>query len=103
MKIKENSMEIKEFQNLIKELYVKRDNKRGIDKNCLWLMEEVGELAKAVRKNDVENIEEEIADVIAWTFSIANVMDLDVEKLLEKKYKDNCYYCNDNPCVCDKQ
>ena len=77
---------MREFQDLIRKAYYDRDSKRGLFKTWLWLQEEVGELAKAIRKNDRDNIEEEIADVIAWTVSVANLLGIDVEKALIKKY-----------------
>lgn len=79
-------LSVREFQDLIRKAYYERDSKRGLFKTWLWLQEEVGELAKAIRKNDRDNIEEEIADVIAWTVSIANLLGIDVEKALIKKY-----------------
>ncbi|MEX0567678.1 MAG: MazG nucleotide pyrophosphohydrolase domain-containing protein [Candidatus Njordarchaeota archaeon] len=77
---------IKAFQDLIREAYFERDKKRGLFGTWLWLQEEMGELAKAIRKNDKKNIEEEIADVIAWTVSVANLLNIDVEDALIKKY-----------------
>ena len=77
---------VRKFQEVIRDAYFERDRRRGIFKTWLWLQEEIGELAKAIRKEDRENIEEEIADVIAWTVSIANLLDIDVEEALIKKY-----------------
>ena len=77
---------VRKFQEVIRDAYFERDRRRGIFKTWLWLQEEIGELAKAIRKEDKENIEEEIADVIAWTVSIANLLDIDVEEALIKKY-----------------
>ncbi len=77
-------MEIREFQRKIYEDYYQRDKGRGIDGTFRWLVEEVGELAKALRGEG--DLEEEIADVIAWTFSIANLVGVDVEKAIIKKY-----------------
>jgi hypothetical protein len=34
-------MEIKEFQNIMRELYAHNDRRRGKDKTMLWLVEEV--------------------------------------------------------------
>ncbi len=96
-------MKISEFQKLIDELYGKRDKKRGLDRTALWLIEEVGELAEAVRKRDKELAEEEVADVIAWTVSVANLMGIDVEKAVKKKYPGKCPRCNSIPCMCPKE
>lgn len=77
---------VKAFQDLIYKAYFERDQRRGLFGTWLWLQEEIGELAKAIRKNNRKNIEEEIADVIAWTISIANLLEIDVESALIKKY-----------------
>jgi len=77
---------VRDFQDLIRKAYYERDSKRGLFKTWLWLQEEIGELATAIRRGDKENIAEEIADVIAWVVSIANLLDIDVEDALIKKY-----------------
>jgi NTP pyrophosphatase (non-canonical NTP hydrolase) len=95
-------MKIREFQSLMKKLYFEKDKKRGKEKTLLWLIEEAGELSEAIRKGDVDSIEEEIADVIAWTASLANLLDIDLEDALQKKYPGVCRYCGRAPCICDK-
>jgi NTP pyrophosphatase (non-canonical NTP hydrolase) len=49
----------------MKDLYLERDQKRGLDKTLLWLQSEQGELVDAYLKKDLSSIEEEIADVFA--------------------------------------
>ncbi len=93
-------MRVKEFQGLIRDLYYHRDMERGDDKNLLWLVEEVGELSRGMRNGDREVIGEEMADIIAWVMSLANVFDMDIEELLAKKYPGHCTYCGNNPCTC---
>ncbi len=82
----ERPLTVRRFQELIRDAYFERDYRRGIFKTWLWLQEEIGELARAIRRGDRDNIEEEIADVIAWTVSIANLLGVDVEDALIKKY-----------------
>ena len=93
-------MKFSKFQKLIDDLYGDRDRRRGLDRTALWMVEEVGELAEAVRKRDRELAEEEVADVIAWVVSVANIMGIDVEKAVEKKYPGKCPRCNSIPCRC---
>ena len=92
-------MEIKEFQGLIKDIYFEKDNRRGIEGTFMWLCEEVGELSRAIKKKDRENLREEFADVLAWTFSLANLLDIDLEDAVGK-YKDGCPKCGKIPCEC---
>lgn len=80
-------MNLKCLQSYIRDEYFDRDSSRGLYATFTWLVEEVGELANAILNNDINNIEEEIADVIAWTLSIANLLNIDVVKAFAKKYR----------------
>jgi len=80
------SLTLREFQEIIRKAYFKRDSARGLDRTFMWFIEEVGELARAIKSGDMDNIEEEIADVAAWLVSIANLLDVDFEKAILKKY-----------------
>ncbi|HEX17174.1 MAG TPA: nucleotide pyrophosphohydrolase [Thermoplasmatales archaeon] len=92
-------MEIRDFQKLMDEIYGERDRKRGIERTCMWVIEELGELVRAIRKSSDEEIKEEIADVVAWIFSLANLLNVDIETAL-KKYLDACPKCGKKPCEC---
>lgn len=94
-------MKISEFQRMISEIYINRDRERGVEKTMLWVVEEVGELAEAVRKGT--NVGEEIADVMAWLVSLANLLDVDVEEEILKKYPGYCIRCRKKPCECDSK
>lgn len=95
-------MNISHFQRLMKEIYFHRDSKRGKEKTMLWLVEEIGELAKAIRKDNREEMEEEFADVLAWLASLANIVNIDLQKAVLKYYPNVCKYCKNNPCICKK-
>jgi NTP pyrophosphatase (non-canonical NTP hydrolase) len=79
-------MEIREAQRIIYEKYYERDHSRGLYATFTWFVEEVGELAETLLKQDLKSMEEEIADVFAWLLSIANLAGIDVEKAFRKKY-----------------
>ncbi len=92
-------MEIKEFQELIHKIYFARDSRRGADRTFLWLLEEVGELTRAYRRKE-ENIGKEMADVVAWLVSLANLLGIDLESEILKKYPGVCPLCSSIPCQC---
>jgi NTP pyrophosphatase (non-canonical NTP hydrolase) len=69
-------MRIDEFQSLMDELYGAADRERGVPATVAWLCEELGELAQAVRKGSAEDQLHELGDVLAWTASLANQLDL---------------------------
>ena len=93
-------MHIREFQKMMKQIFFHRDFDRGIKGNYEWLVEEVQELGEALQGNDKEATEKEFADVIAWLASLANIMDVDLEKAALNKYPHKCSKCNGLPCKC---
>lgn len=95
-------MHLREFQGLMRELYYEKDARRGAGKTLLWLIEEVGELSEALRKREAGDIREELADIIAWTLSLANILGIDMEEALEEKYPGCCRYCGSKPCTCER-
>ncbi len=97
-------MKISDFQDLLKELYLQNDLNRGVTSTFIWLVEEIGELATILNSTDVDKqkVSEEIADIIAWTISIANILDVDIEKALSDKYPNECKKCSSSPCICEK-
>lgn len=81
-------------------MYYQKDLKRGVDGTFMWLMEEVGELAAALRGDDRQNLSEEFADVIAWLVTIANVAEIDLNDALAAKYGSGCPGCGRLVCEC---
>lgn len=49
-------------------------------------MEEVGELAEAIRRGQAEEAREEVADVAFMAISLANVLGVDVEAAVRAKF-----------------
>ncbi len=92
---------IKAAQELMKKLYFSKDLNRGEERTVLRLVEELGELSEAVLLKNNDKISEEIADVIAWTLSVANLYEIDVDEVFNQKYKGVCPECNKCPCVCE--
>lgn len=95
-------MDLKAYQKLIAEIYLKKDSKRGLDKTFNWLVEEIGELAQAIRKGKKDKIREEFADCLAWLLSVATILGIDAEKAMEK-YADGCPKCYKTPCSCKEK
>ena len=97
--LKENPT-LPEFQQYIKEIC----KERGWDKNnyleiFLLFTEEVGELAKAMRKQanlyneqekaDTFHLAEEFADVFSYLLDLANYFDINIEQAFRDKDKIN--------------
>ncbi len=92
-------MTITEFQQRIRDIYFDKDSRRGRDGTFRWLVEEVGELARALRRDDRENLEEEFADVYAWLASLATLEGIDLDAACAK-YANGCPKCHGTPCRC---
>ena len=98
---KSNSdVSIRDFQNLIHQMYYEKDLARGIPGTFMWLMEEVGELSTALRSDDRDNLAEEFADVLAWLTTIANVAEIDLAEAIQNKYGTGCPGCSQLICTC---
>lgn len=95
-----DELSIADLQRHIHQMYYEKDAARGADGTFMWLMEEIGELASALRGNDRENLAEEFADVIAWLTTIANVAEIDLNAALQTKYGRGCPGCSRLVCEC---
>lgn len=79
--------------------YGERDRARGRDATVAWLAEELGELARAVRKGSPEEQLHELGDVLAWLASLADQLGLSLDEAAAR-YAQGCPRCGDIPCAC---
>ncbi|HSX16410.1 MAG TPA: MazG nucleotide pyrophosphohydrolase domain-containing protein [Candidatus Saccharimonadales bacterium] len=89
-----------DFQTFIQKTCEERgwDKRTSLEK-MLFLTEEVGELAKAVRKEygqygydkpaDISHLAEELVDVFNYLLDLANVYDVDLEAAFRSKWQTN--------------
>lgn len=91
---------LSDFQDYVKTM----EQERGFDKQdilhkCLLLGEEMGELFKAIRKQDsrlrvdeaskIGSVDEELADILIYVCSIANKLNVDLERAFRDKENRN--------------
>jgi len=93
-------VQIHEFQNMMHRIYFHRDLRRGATGTYDWLVGEVGELGEALKEKNSKAMEDEFADVFAWLASLANVVNVDLEKAAITKYNNRCPKCGQTPCKC---
>ena len=93
-------MRIGEFQKRIEDIYYARDSKRGLAGTHMWFCEEVGELTRALRRDERAELEGEFADVLAWLVSLASIAGVNVEDAARRKYAQGCPRCHGTPCGC---
>jgi len=122
--VSEKDVSIGQFQSLIKTMYFEKDDARGIPATFMWLSEEIGELASALRETEHagevakasadqklkadyaakhKNLCEEFADVFAWLATIANIAEVDLPKALSDKYGAGCPGCEQFTCECSDE
>ena len=95
-----NQVSLSDFQLLIRRMYHEKDVARGVEGTFMWLMEEVGELATALRNGSHEEQVGEFADVLAWLTTIANVVGVDLTQAVLQKYGAGCPGCGRFVCTC---
>src|SRR3954453_14449823 len=89
------------LQRQIRLMYGAKDEARGDAATFLWLTEEFGELATALRSGSDEELALEMADVLAWLVPLANIRGVDLEAAVVRKSGLGCPGCGTVPCVCD--
>ena len=93
-------MQLSEFQRLIERTYFERDKARGPGGTFMWFVEEVGELATALREGgDKRELANEFADVLAWLCTLASISGIEMEDAVSK-YAEGCPCCRKAPCRC---
>lgn len=92
-------MHLAELQAEIEATFGSRDRARGVDGTFRWFVEEVGEVAKALRGRDPGELRHELGDALAWLVSVANVAGVDLEGAAAR-FADGCPRCRARPCAC---
>jgi len=94
-------MRIREFQKMMRDIYFHRDSQREVKGTYDWLVDEMKELGEALKEGNKQALSEEFADVIAWLASLANVVEVDLERAALTKYMGRCPKCGNVKCKCD--
>jgi NTP pyrophosphatase (non-canonical NTP hydrolase) len=94
-------MTLAALQRRIAALYGEKDAARGDAATFLWLTAEFGELAEALRSGSDEDLALEMADVLAWLATLANLRGIDLDSAVSRKYGRSCPGCGQVPCGCD--
>lgn len=90
-------------------LYGARNKEKGIENLINRLFREVCELQSLAMNpcnggGTLDEIEEayalELADALAWTMAIANVLSVDLERAVWDRFGNGCWNCEQPSCVC---
>ena len=97
----EGGLTLAALQRIILQMYGEKDAARGDAATFLWLTEEFGELATSLRCGTHDELAAEMADVLAWLATLANIRGVDLEEAVLRKYGKGCPGCQSSPCGCD--
>jgi NTP pyrophosphatase (non-canonical NTP hydrolase) len=90
-----------QLQTLIRDTFGDKDARRGVEGTFMWFMEEIGELAEALRgRRTHAETSAEFADVLAWLATLANIAGVNLDDAIHAKYGNGCPTCRQVPCVC---
>jgi len=92
-------VDIAQFQAAIEATYGERDRARGEAAAFLWFVEEVGELAEALRRGASDERTLEFGDVLAWLVTLASLHGVDMAAAASR-FADGCPKCGGRPCGC---
>lgn len=95
--------DLRAFQHHIAETYGAKDAQRGSAGTFMYLMEEIGELAEALREPGKHDLNGEFADCLAWLVSLAHLSGVDLAAATAAKYPGLCLRCGRTPCACDSK
>lgn len=92
-------MEFALLQSRIASTFGARDRARGVDGTFRRLVEEVGEVARALRDQDPQALALELSDVVAWAVSLAALCGVNLAREMSR-YLEGCPRCGASPCRC---
>lgn len=95
-------MDVAALQAQISATFGQRDRARGVDGTFRRLVEELGEVAKALRGTDRAALALELSDLVAWTLSVAALSQVDLDQALGR-YARGCPRCGTSPCGCPSE
>lgn len=100
---RDRPMSFRDWQQMFAAIYP--GNK--LQDSAIHLAEEIGELHEAVRNffavhsdEAFDNIAEEIVDIFANLFGVANCLGFDIASAMAEYYKNGCPKCRLSPCEC---
>lgn len=95
---------IKEFQGVIARTFGEKDGARGMAGTFMWFSEEVGELARALKRKDADRDEllVEFSDVFAWLCTLASIAGVPIDEAVQR-YMSGCPHCGAIPCTCGER
>ncbi len=95
---------IYKWQQMFNKIYGRSNTSQSVEQLGFHLMEEIGEVAKAMRLGNVPKLQDELADVFAWSAAIITRCQTITnetyrfDEVVWARYPYACPHCESNPC-----
>lgn len=94
---------LEEWLDMFKKLYGDVNQVMHFSDVGFHFMEEVGEVAMAIRNGTRKMLEYEVADVFVWLMAIAMRRDIkNLSDIFFERFPNSCWKCGKNPCKCSE-
>ncbi|MBU1039303.1 hypothetical protein KKC17_03735 [Patescibacteria group bacterium] len=103
---------LKQWCRHFKKIYGAKNKSKGLENILNRLFKEISELLILAMKtpstfsahttiDDIEiEFSKELADTLAWTIAIANLLTVDLEQAVLERYGNGCWKCHNTTCTC---
>jgi len=100
---------IHDCQVALEKKYKAANIAQGVIWVAMRIAQEIGEahelltLGMVRSKSSLERRDEmaaELADVLAWIFALASLLEIDLQEVFQKQYANGCPHCSLSPCGC---
>lgn len=93
---------LRDWQKFISKVYQEENLRLTPTNSLVAMMKDVGDLAMLNRKRaPLEQITSKLAAILAWTLTIAQLLQLDLATIVDQKYDDHCPVCTQTICDTD--
>lgn len=92
---------LNEWQTMFSKIYGRHNSKVPFPEIWLHLMEEAGEIAEDLRKENFKRLSYDLPDVFAWLCAFSNKFNVSLDELVWNKFPAICPYCEqEENCIC---
>lgn len=92
---------LQEWQDLFNDIYGEKNKRLDTYKIWMHVVEEVGEVARQLRKENYDELRKSLPDVFAWLCAFCNHRSIKLEEAVWYKFPAICPFCGrESRCIC---
>lgn len=105
----QHSWRLWDWQHYLDSLYGQKNRERGVENAINRSFKEIAELmnleheiprSRLTRQEIEHEYSLELADCLAWTIALSNIVEVDLEKATLDRFWPRCWNCQGKPCIC---